>query len=575
MASLWDTARAQREDLIRADTATARDLADGYRRVHEGLEGELAHLYDRMDRAAAAGKPIGPAMLYQEGRLTDLLEQVERRVATFSRVAERRVESVTRSSALEGVANGAELVDRATPDGTGGTASSSFTRLRDDALNAAVAQAGPVSRALEGLGADEARALEEILTSAVGRGRNPREVARELSRVTTMPLNRALTVARTEQLRAYRAGSHLTFQANADALEGWTWISAADRRTCAACFAMHGSVHTLEEPMSSHPNCRCVPAPLSRPWSAFGLDDDGTPQRPTDGPTLFRKLKPRDQDAILGRGGGEAYRRGEVSLEDFVTRRSHPLYGESVTRSGLRAARERAGMRMPEAGRTAPTVKPAPRPAPTPATAPAASAPLELEQARQFLPALEARAGELERIAGERGAEVRRAVKDGAKAMRDSWTPEARRSYGVMGNRQGAGARGRHLSSGEGGAGGRDLGGYAFNAGNENSWHYRDGKRLNLEQYGDLWLRWSRGDTMGADFVPPRGVEPATPEIVEAWELVNDLEVQARADRHIVEVLSSDDSDWRFEPRDRAVALGRLTRNIADGQVVLGRALRR
>ena len=344
MASLFQTAQAQRAALIRQDAKTAAELARRYRAVHAGLTSELKRLYARMDRATAKGQPIGPAMLFQEGRLGSLLEQVDRRVAAFAKVAERNVTTGARSTALEGLANGAELVDKATPSGIG-DATPSFNRLRDDALNAVSAQAGPVSQALAGLAAEERRAIEATLIDAVGRGRHPREVARVLERITTMPLNRALTIARTEQLRAYRNGSHLTYRANEDVLQGWVWISAADGRTCAACFAMHGSLHTVDETLESHPNCRCVPAPHTRPWSDFGFPDDGMPQLPTDGPAIFRTLPKAEQERILGKAGAAAYRRGEVTLRDFIATRTHPLYGQSIGRSGVQAAKDAAAMR--------------------------------------------------------------------------------------------------------------------------------------------------------------------------------------------------------------------------------------
>lgn len=43
--------------------------------------------------------------------------------------------------------------------------------------------------------------------------------------------------------------------------EGWQWVAQLDRRTCRSCIMHHGEKH-LSGTLHSHPNCRCVMAPL-------------------------------------------------------------------------------------------------------------------------------------------------------------------------------------------------------------------------------------------------------------------------------------------------------------------------
>lgn len=341
MATLWELAAKQRAQLVRADAEVALRLTDQYRPVAAALEAQLERILLRMDRAIAAGDPIGPAMLYQEGRARELLAQMEARIAAFTKAAEGRIAAAGRRAAGEGLAAGQQLVDAATPPGW----SASFTSLRPDALDAAASGARAVSGALAGLPAGAPALLEATLVDAVGRGLHPREAAATLRRQIGMPLTRALTIARTEQLRAYRTGSTLTYQASAEALRGWVWLSAADSRTCAACWAMHGTTHTLDESMESHPNCRCTPVPWVRPWSELGLDDDSTPQLPVEGERAFRRLPRTDQRRILGVGGEVLYRRGDVELRDFLATRHHPLYGQSIGRASLQQAQANAQMR--------------------------------------------------------------------------------------------------------------------------------------------------------------------------------------------------------------------------------------
>lgn len=43
--------------------------------------------------------------------------------------------------------------------------------------------------------------------------------------------------------------------------EGWQWVAQLDKRTCRSCIMHHGEKH-LSGTLHSHPNCRCVMAPL-------------------------------------------------------------------------------------------------------------------------------------------------------------------------------------------------------------------------------------------------------------------------------------------------------------------------
>lgn len=43
--------------------------------------------------------------------------------------------------------------------------------------------------------------------------------------------------------------------------EGWQWVAQLDKNTCRSCIAHHGEKH-MSGTLHSHPNCRCVMAPL-------------------------------------------------------------------------------------------------------------------------------------------------------------------------------------------------------------------------------------------------------------------------------------------------------------------------
>lgn len=344
MANVYQLAREQRAALLDGDLTAAARMVRTYRdQVMPAVERELAGIIARADRLVERGEPIGPAVLYQRGRAETLLAEAEQRMRGFMRSAQAEIQAQAREG-LDVALNGApESVDAALPSGY----AVDFAATTPANLEAVVAMSEAATAGMVNLGSEQAQAIRDALTEAVARGRHPRELARWVRDQAGLPLTRALTIARTEQLRAYRTGSSLIYQQPQvqRVLDGWVWLSAADSRTCAACWAMHGSFHPVDEVMGSHPNCRCTMVPKSKPWRDLGFDSDAEPQMPTPGPDLFRRLPERDQRRILGPGAFDSYRRGDLELDDMLARTSHPTYGPGIRRRGLADARERAALR--------------------------------------------------------------------------------------------------------------------------------------------------------------------------------------------------------------------------------------
>jgi hypothetical protein len=139
-------------------------------------------------------------------------------------------------------------------------------------------------------------------------------------------LAQALTISRTEALDAYRAASSIGRDINADVLRGWVWISRLDRRTCASCFAMHGSEHPLDESgPDDHQRGRCVGAPLTKTWKELGIDIgmEEPESLISSGLTVFRAMPRESQLQVLGPARLELLDRGEIEWGDLATERNN------------------------------------------------------------------------------------------------------------------------------------------------------------------------------------------------------------------------------------------------------------
>lgn len=138
--------------------------------------------------------------------------------------------------------------------------------------------AGRVLTELQGVTQSMATAMNRVLVDGLSQGKSPREVARELNNaVDKIGKNRALTIARTETIRAHAEGqldslTNLGIESVGVAVE---WDTTGDGRVCPLCRPLDGIVLTVAEArgmLPRHPNCRCS-------WIPANVGEDGTKQK--------------------------------------------------------------------------------------------------------------------------------------------------------------------------------------------------------------------------------------------------------------------------------------------------------
>ncbi len=333
-----------RRALLRRERAAADGMVRAYGTAWRRIETRLQALLGEIAAAEERGEDVSLAWLFQRERLQTLQRQVEAEWHRWAADNARRLEAEQRA-AIRAAGQDAEALTRAAlgPPPPGVTLT--WARLPHEALESLVgftSDGTPLRALLDALGAEASQAVRETLIAGLATGENPRAIARRVKGEFDGNLARALRVARTETLRAYRTAALQSYRANDNVVKGWIWLSARSERTCAACWAMHGTLHSLDETLDDHPNGRCVAAPWVRSWAEMGLG--GLPEEPAlpTGAEMFARLTPQEQDRVLGQAGGAAYRAGAVSLDQFVGVRYSSRWGT------LRYARSLGNVLGPE-----------------------------------------------------------------------------------------------------------------------------------------------------------------------------------------------------------------------------------
>lgn len=199
-----------------------------------------------------------------------------------------------------------------------------------DVLRGRLEAGQPLRELLDELGPQTSQAVRRALLDGIQRGSTPRELAREIRQAANLAPVRAARIARQEILSAYRESARQAYLANDRVVIGWRWVAQLSHRTCPVCWALHGSIHPLEEPFASHVSCRCIPAPVLRDWLAAEAPEIER------GPAVFADLPAEQQRRILGPGKYMAYRSGDLTLDDLVQETRHRRWGRGRRERSLR-----------------------------------------------------------------------------------------------------------------------------------------------------------------------------------------------------------------------------------------------
>lgn len=338
MSDLYTLSQQFRDQLLRRERRAASSLVRAYGAAWRRIRTEARAIAAQIEEARRAGVDVNQAWLLRQGRLESLQRQVEIEVAKIAQFADERIQQEQQAVIEAARAHSTRLTEAALgrmPEGI----SIRVNRLPVEAFKDLVGNLSdgtPLRALLDSLGPAASAAIRNALIESVALGHGPAQSAREMRAALGGNLTQALRISRTEIVRVYRTSSHRTYRANAHVIKGWIWHSSLSKNTCAACWAMHGTIHTLDEELNDHVQGRCTPIPKTKTWAELGFDDmpDNSIQVET-GESAFARLPEADQRAVLGDAGFRAFRDGKVSLTDFVGTRTSQRWGTSRYRRSL------------------------------------------------------------------------------------------------------------------------------------------------------------------------------------------------------------------------------------------------
>jgi hypothetical protein len=250
-----------RAALLAAERESAVRLVSAYGGVYQNLQDKIRALEaDIID----IGMGATPAQVAKLARYRELMRQVAVEMDKFAVILENEVSLLRTAAARQAAEQAATLIQQALPampDAVRSALVARLNRLPVEAMEVMLGQLAadsPLSAIFAGYGAQAAQSMSDALLHGVALGYSPRKVADTIRRALGGDLSRALAIARTETLRAYRMATLASYKANSDLVKGWIWTVTKDTDPppCLACLALDGQEFPLDEEfMPSHVNC--------------------------------------------------------------------------------------------------------------------------------------------------------------------------------------------------------------------------------------------------------------------------------------------------------------------------------
>jgi SPP1 gp7 family putative phage head morphogenesis protein len=296
------------------DEALMRDMADHWLEIERRLNTEIQMLAIEMQRRVDAGEVISEQILWRQKRYQFIKGQLDEQIARFnSEYAERTIASAQREYAGIGLQVAKDAIRSQTVR--------NFAMLNVDAVEAMIGFTGsgaPLGKLLRNAYPDAIDGLTRALVNGMARGLGPAQTAKDMIDGTGMGLERALLIARTETLRAYRTSATQQYR-ESGVVDGFMRV-VKKSTACIACLMLDGERFATKDELTDHPRGKCIAVPVVAGVSA---------PRWQLGETWFKNLPAEQQRAKMGDEKYTLWKQGQFKLKDLAKFAHSKEWGDS------------------------------------------------------------------------------------------------------------------------------------------------------------------------------------------------------------------------------------------------------
>ncbi len=325
--------REFKQGLLMLEAEQMQEMARRWLAIEDRLANDIELLARQIGDMRARGEVVTKGRLYRLDRYRRLLAQARAEMAHYSDYAADLIAKRQELFARLGIDHAYQSVQLSYYPQVGAY----FDRLPIEAVEYMVGLTGegtPLGKVLKARMIDDPQAFERLadaLIKGTALGWNPRKTARAMKDGLADGLDKALVIARTEQLRVYREMSRQQYQSSG-LVESYRRLCDHSGRVCGACLADEGHEYPLWLPLPDHPQGRCTAVPSVKGMPALSW---------LSGEDWLRTQDAEVAISILGPGRYKLWQAGQLDFTRLVTRTQSDVWGESIHPTPLRTLRPR------------------------------------------------------------------------------------------------------------------------------------------------------------------------------------------------------------------------------------------
>lgn len=307
--SLQRVAQEFRQQLKQQQSFVDRLLTTAHQHAVNLIKPLLDRLFGQIRGRQKQNEPVTMAWLLEDNKLQEVMGAITTHINQFGDVAKSTVMQTLQQIGQLGVKTAHAMLDvlGLLP---GATTTHDYLSL---------------DRLFTGFGQEAAKLARAALLLGVSLNKTPEEMAPHVERALNISHARALTIAKTEMGRVAKLAMLDQYRAQPDVV-GWIWVCTLSKNSCAACVAMHGTKHGLDEELQDHPNGHCTMLPYTekvRPMVQSGA-------------SWFANQDEETQKTILGPSKYQAWQDGRFEFASVVGHSHDDVYGTSIYEKSLK-----------------------------------------------------------------------------------------------------------------------------------------------------------------------------------------------------------------------------------------------
>jgi len=342
------TAIDHRERLQDMESFAVRRAFDSYGAIINTLSYDLIQVESMIAARQAAGLDVPVSWLHKQQRWQTMIQQAEFRFERYGGQVWGDLGELQHNVIQHAQRSAVGLMElTANPWAITGTYNKMPIAALEQ-LQGVFDEGAPLHRITSKWGDEAAALIDKEMMSGLAKGIHPKQITQNILKSLDIMPYKAAVIARTEMFRAYREANRSVYAANDHIVGSWIWFSHVGPNTCAACLGMHGTEHPLDEPMGSHPNCRCTMLPKTKSWEDLGFPGVKDQKFNLGDPDSFlRNADETLQKKAFGNLGlWKGWKSGEFQLQDVIRKVDSRVWGTNRTIGSLANAQRNAAERL-------------------------------------------------------------------------------------------------------------------------------------------------------------------------------------------------------------------------------------